>query len=148
MRGRHVCSVCGVCLYWYNNKIEFTTALRLTICHRFMAGDWSPIDILVLKFNIMCHIHLVRSISQIFLAKKGSFEIFMFWLFTERTLNVELTRVYIAADATWHFMVPIIFKLQSSIRNIFASYAPLKLNLAKNIANIIQFRVWSRVGRI
>ena len=57
-------------------------------------------------------------------------KIYVLIIYSEN-IKVALTRVYTgSADASWHFMAPIISELQFSIWNIFASYAPhLELNL-------------------
>ena len=78
-----LCLSCVVCLYWYNNEIEFTT--------NFMADNLSsvygsPIYILVLNCNIESTEKSSDGYQQPNICrKKGKLWQFMFWLFTERT---------------------------------------------------------------
>ena len=78
-----LCLSCVVCLYWYNNEIEFTT--------KFMADNLSsvygsPIYILVLNCNIESTEKSSDGYQQPNICrKKGKLWQFMFWLFTERT---------------------------------------------------------------
>ena len=99
----------------------------------------SPIRMMGQKLNIQfssveCYIDVIRWISA-----KNRAKGFQILIIYSENIKLGLAGVYTgSADATWHFMGPIILKLQFSIWNIFASYAPLRLNAEKYFANLIQ----------